>query len=321
MEENASRDSRHEPVFSSPPMQQLLRQVAAFADCEQPVVIEGATGVGKEYIALMLHKGHARRHQHAFVPVNCGAVPEGLFESLFFGHVRGAFTGALGQHKGFFEQADQGTLFLDEIGELPLHQQAKLLRVLEDGRVTRVGAEQPVATNVRLVAATHRGLRDMVRAKTFRADLYYRLAVVELKVPDLVERGREERLALFASMLDTGAGGPAPAWLLDSVAEADLPGNIRQLRNMAERVNALVRAYGDWPREMLEGQLGRDLPVAASAPVQGEARAARRRPDAAAEREEIRQALQQNAWNRQATAAQLGISRKTLWEKMRRHVL
>ncbi len=307
------------PVFSSPRMQVLLREVAAFADCEQPVLVKGDTGVGKEYIARMLHQGHGRRRGGPFVPVNCGAVPEGLFESLFYGHARGAFTGAVQMHRGLFEQASGGTLFLDEIGELPLVQQVKLLRTLEDGQVTRVGSETPIAVDVRLVTATHRDLRTLMRQGLFRADLFYRIAVVEVMVPNLAERGTADRLAVFRGMLGDLPGEP-PLWLLDQVAQARLPGNLRQLRNLAERVRVVVQQTGEWDSSLLPGLVERmlapdDAVPSTAVPSREEARG-RAAED---EREQVLAALQASGWRREAAARRLGISRKTLWQRMRRH--
>ena len=175
-------------------MQALLREVTTFADCDTSVLVHGETGVGKERIAQMLHEHHKRYSEGPFVPVNCGAIPDGLFESLFFGHAKGSFTGAVFAHKGYFEQADGGTLFLDGIGDMPLYQQVKLLRVLEDSAVTRIGSATQVKVDFRLVAATNKSLPQLVKNGDFRADLYYRLAVIELKIPSLEERGRSTRL-------------------------------------------------------------------------------------------------------------------------------
>ena len=156
-------------VARSRAMLGLLAEVDAFADCDSNVLIHGETGVGKERIARLLHDKHSHYGQGPFVAVNCGAIPDGLFESHFFGHAKGAFTGALYSHKGYFEQANDGTLFLDEIGDLPLYQQVKLLRVLEDSAVTRLGSAQPVKLDFRLVAATNKNLKSMVRDELFRA--------------------------------------------------------------------------------------------------------------------------------------------------------
>jgi DNA-binding NtrC family response regulator len=328
---------KSELVYQSLLMRNLLRQVEAFADCDHPVLIEGETGVGKEHMAALIHQGHSRYGRGPFVPVNCGAVPDGLFESLFFGHTRGAFTGAIQAHKGFFERAQGGTLFLDEVGELPLFQQVRLLRVLEDGVITRVGSEAPVRTDFRLVAATNRNLIDMVRQGSFRADLYYRIAVIELHVPSLQERGVEERLAIFRSVLVRVLQQPPasaamslepPAWLLDRVAIMQFPGNIRQLRNLAERIGVITRQMGHWHQAMIENTLALseamsgpapDRPPGAAHPGPPPPVPGRRVRLGSEERQRILEALEAHDWRRQEAASQLGISRKTLWEKMRKY--
>jgi DNA-binding NtrC family response regulator len=170
-------------VAHSECMRALLHEVDIFADCDTSVLIRGQTGVGKERVGQLLHAKHTRRSRESFVAVNCGAIPDGLFESHFFGHAKGAFTGAVGAHKGYFERADGGALFLDEIGDLPLHQQVKLLRTLEDGAVTRLGSASAVKVDLRVLAATNKDLPRLVAEGRFRADLYFRLAVIEMHVP------------------------------------------------------------------------------------------------------------------------------------------
>ncbi|MEG1202298.1 MAG: sigma-54 factor interaction domain-containing protein, partial [Comamonas sp.] len=187
-------------------MQRLLTDVDTFADCEHSVLVFGETGTGKERIAERLHERNAHYGQGPFVVVNCGAIPDGLFESLFFGHAKGSFTGAVTAHKGFFEQANGGTLFLDEIADLPLYQQVKLLRVLEERTVTRLGSASPVRLDFRLVAATNKSLRALVHEGKFRADLFFRLAVIELQLPSLEERGEADKLAIFNSILRNVVG-------------------------------------------------------------------------------------------------------------------
>ncbi len=255
--------------------------------------MHGETGTGKERIAELLHRKHSRYGTGPFVAVNCGAIPDGLFESLFFGHAKGSFTGAALAHKGYFEQADGGTRFLDEIGDLPLYQQVKLLRVLEDGTVTRIGSATPLKVDFLLVAATNRQLPQRVKEGNFRADLYYRLAVIELIVPSLEERGAVDKIALFKAFVASvvgserlGAPPELPYWLADSVASMRFPGNARELRNLAERVGVTVRQMGDWDAPRLRRLLA---------------------------------ALEANAWRRKDTAQYLGISRQVLWEKIRKY--
>ena len=328
-----TRDTRPVPpdglVAHSAAIQALLADVKTFADCEHAVLLRGDTGVGKERVAQLLHTGHPGYGQGAFVAVNCGAIPDGLFESLFFGHAKGSFTGAVAAHRGYFEQATGGTLFLDEIGDLPRYQQVKLLRVLEDGCVTRLGASAPIKVDFRLVAASNRNLRDMVARGEFRADLFYRLAVIELYVPNLEERGEVDKVALFKSILGevlgTAAGGlgAAPHWVTDAIAGTVFPGNVRQLRNMAERIGVIARQTGTWDQALIERALAlaRLQPTRAEPPLADGAAggSAERRGWNSQERNRIIDALQAHEWRRQDAAQHLGISRKVLWEKMRKY--
>ena len=166
---------------------------------------------------------------------------------------QGAFTGAVGAHKGYFEQASGGTLFLDEIGDLPLYQQVKLLRVLEQSTVTRLGSANEVPVDFRLVAATNKDLRVLVAQDEFRADLYYRLAVIELRIPSLEQRGAAEKVALFRSLLERmGAGDEPPDWLLERVGATRYEGNVRELSNVAERVAIVRRQFQSWDRARIE---------------------------------------------------------------------
>lgn len=313
-------------VAHSECMQALLHEVDTFADCDTSVLVRGETGVGKERIAALLHDKHKRYGAGPFVPVNCGAIPDGLFESLFFGHAKGAFTGAVGAHKGYFEQADGGTLFLDEIGDLPLYQQVKLLRVLEDGAVTRIGSATPVKVDFRLVAATNKDLPQLVKDGAFRADLYYRLAVIELRIPSLEERGAVDKIAIFKSFIASVVGAERlaslpeiPYWLADAIADTYFPGNVRELRNLAERIGVTVRQIGAWDAARLR-RLIAHARNAQPAPAESanEPVVDRSKWDMA-ERTRVLEALASNAWRRQDTAQYLGISRKVLWEKMRKY--
>lgn len=291
------------------------------------MLLHGETGVGKERIAQLLHEKHSRYSQGDFVPVNCGAIPDGLFESLFFGHAKGSFTGAVVAHKGYFEQAAGGTLFLDEVGDLPLYQQVKLLRVLEDRAVMRVGAVNPIKVDFRVVAASNKSLPQLVKEGRFRADLYYRLAVIELSIPSLEERGAVDKIALFKSFVATVVGEERlaglpdlPYWLADAVADTYFPGNVRELRNLAERVGVTVRQMGGWDAARVQRIVANARSVAQ--PVQSESTAEvfvdRSKWDMG-ERSRVIAALDANGWRRQDTAQQLGISRKVLWEKMRKY--
>lgn len=303
-------------------MQALLREVDIFADCETSVLIQGETGVGKERLAQLLHAKHPRRSRASFVAVNCGAIPDGLFESHFFGHAKGAFTGAVGVHQGYFERADGGTLFLDEIGDLPVHQQVKLLRVLEDGAVTRLGSTESVRVNLRVLAATNKDLPRRVAEGLFRADLYYRLAVIEMHVPSLEERGPVDKFGIFRSVIGAIIGEDLlmtlpdmPKWLSDAIATMRFPGNVRELRNLAERIGVTVRQMRAWDAPRLQTLL-----VQAQ---RAQAALAERSNDLhgwhMTDRTRVLDALATNGWRRQETAHYLGISRKVLWEKMRKY--
>ena len=313
-------------VAHSESMQALLREVDTFADCDTSVLIRGETGVGKERIAQLLHEKHSRYAAGPFVPVNCGAIPDGLFESLFFGHAKGSFTGAVGAHKGYFEQADGGTLFLDEIGDLPLYQQVKLLRVLEDGAVTRIGSATPARVDFRLVAATNKNLTQLVKDGAFRADLYYRLAVIELRIPSLEERGAVDKIAIFNAFIASVLGAErmaslpdVPYWLADAVADTYFPGNVRELRNLAERIGVTVRQIGAWDATRLKRLIAHTRNAQPTPSESAAELIVDRSKWDMAERNRVLAALSANAWRRQDTAQHLGISRKVLWEKMRKY--
>ncbi|MEQ4617220.1 MAG: sigma-54 dependent transcriptional regulator [Corticimicrobacter sp.] len=312
-------------VTGSPIMQSVIDEARMYAACDNNVLVHGATGVGKERIARLLHDA-SHRAAGPFIAVNCGAIPDGLFEAHFFGHAKGAFTGAAGSHKGYFEQAHGGTLFLDEIGDLPLHQQVKLLRVLEQNTVTRLGATQEIIVDFRLVSATHVDLPAQVATGRFREDLYYRLAVIELDIPDLDARGPAEKVLLFRTLVRhilENADEP-PAWLTERIANMAFPGNVRQLANLAERISLVRRLCGLWDDDRLERALRQAMQATAPSrtPLRLSQIASTSMPGLSEadviERERILQALVQHGWRRQATADTLGISRKSLWERMRR---
>ena len=304
-------------------MRALLHEVDMFADCDTNVLIRGETGVGKERVAKLLHTKHARRSREAFVAVNCGAIPDGLFESHFFGHAKGAFTGAASVHRGYFEQADGGTLFLDEIADLPLHQQVKLLRVLEDGAVTRVGSSSSMKVDLRVLAATNKDLPRLVANGSFRADLYYRLAVIEVYVPSLQERGVADKIGIFRSVISTVFGEELlaslpdmPPWLTDAISKMRFPGNVRELRNLAERIGVTVRQMRGWDPQRLQTLLAHAQRTQAALSERPHEHVGRWD---SADRTRVIDALATNGWRRQETAQYLGISRKVLWEKMRKY--
>jgi len=237
-------------IASSEEMREMVSVIRAIAPTNITALLIGESGTGKEVFAELIHNLSERKGP--FVTVNCGAIPEGLIESELFGHEKGAFTGAIGQRKGFFEAAQDGTLFLDEIGEMPLGLQVKLLRVLETNTFTRVGSTTPMKTNARIIAATNRDLELDVRAGTFRSDLYYRLRVVMLRIPPLRNR-REDIPFLIETMLDEfvrkhrivdAHGKPQMPQIAPDAIEIlinhEWRGNIRELRNTLEQLVVLV---------------------------------------------------------------------------------
>ncbi|MET0388124.1 MAG: sigma-54 dependent transcriptional regulator [Polyangiales bacterium] len=231
-------------VGSAPVMRQLFEMLARAAASDATVLIEGETGTGKEVSAIAVHENSARRNG-PFVVVDCGAIPAQLLESELFGFERGAFTGAIAARTGAFEAADGGTIFLDEIGELSLDLQPKILRALEGRKVKRVGSNTYAPIDVRVVAATNRNLREEVSAKRFRSDLYYRLAVLHIKLPSLRERKADLPALVDDVLIQLGAGTSAQAAAIRSREFIEMlgryrwPGNVRQLRNYLERRVAL----------------------------------------------------------------------------------
>jgi two-component system nitrogen regulation response regulator NtrX len=241
------RLGRHHIVWASPAMREVMAQVEIVAASETRVCIRGETGTGKELIARTLHEKSPRRGG-PFISLNCAAVPTELMETELFGHEKGSFTGAAARHTGKFEQAHHGTLFLDEIGDMPLTMQAKLLRVLEEGEIERVGGDKPFAVDVRVVVATHRNLEEQVRQGTFREDLYHRVYVFPVVLPPLRERREDVRVLAehFVRQLEEQNNWKMKSLTPEAVAELERypwPGNVRELRNVIERM--LLLAPGD----------------------------------------------------------------------------
>jgi two-component system, NtrC family, nitrogen regulation response regulator NtrX len=238
------RLGKHELVGSGPAMKTLIAQIERVAASETRVCILGETGTGKELVARAIHE-KSPRHEHPFITLNCAAVPAELIESELFGHEKGAFTGAAVKHLGKFEQADGGTLFLDEIGDMPVAMQAKLLRVLEEGEVERVGGDKPIKVNVRVLVATHRNLEELVRQNSFRRDLFHRIYVFPLTLPALHERKEDfpELVAHFARQVAAQNGWKEKifaAEAIDELRKYGWPGNVRELRNVVERLILLA---------------------------------------------------------------------------------
>src|SRR5499433_1003882 len=242
-----NRLGKHHLVGSGAAMKKLMAQIDRVAGSETRVCILGETGTGKELVARAIHE-KSQRHDGPFVTLNCAAVPAELIESELFGHEKGAFTGAAGRHIGKFEQAEGGTLFLDEIGDMPLAMQAKLLRVLEEGEVERVGGDKPIKVNVRVVVATHRNLEQLVEQSAFRRDLFHRIYVFPLTLPPLRERPEDFPALVehFARQIAAQNAWKEKTFNEDGISELrrySWPGNIRELRNIVERL--VLLAEGD----------------------------------------------------------------------------
>ena len=234
------RLGKHQLVGSGPAMKKLLAQIDKVAASETRVCILGETGTGKELVARAIHD-RSQHHDMPFITLNCAAVPAELIESELFGHEKGAFTGAAGRHIGKFEQAEGGTLFLDEIGDMPVAMQAKLLRVLEEGEVERVGGDKPVKVSVRVLVATHRNLEELVAQNTFRRDLFHRVYVFPVFLPALRQRPEDfvELVAHFSRQVAAQNGWKEKQFSSESIAALQRyswPGNVRELRNVVERL-------------------------------------------------------------------------------------
>jgi len=300
----------------SAPLIHVREMISKLARTQAPVYISGESGTGKELAARLIHENGARREK-PFVPVNCGAIPENLMESEFFGYKKGAFTGAAEDREGFFQAANGGTLFLDEVADLPLAMQVKLLRAIQEKRVRKVGAPQEDPVDVRIICATHQKLAQLVAAGRFRQDLFYRINVIELAMPPLREC-REDIGLIAAAVLERLAAhsGAAPARLtpdaLEELKRYDFPGNIRELENILERALALSGS-----REITVDDLHLSAPAGAE---QESDAAAGALPDYLdnIERKAIVEALAKTGFNRTAAAKLLGITFRQLRYRMQR---
>jgi DNA-binding NtrC family response regulator len=314
------RLGKHELVGSGPAMTKLLTHIDRVAASETRICILGETGTGKELVARAIHE-KSPRHENAFITLNCAAVPAELIESELFGHEKGAFTGAAARHTGKFEQADGGTLFLDEIGDMPLAMQAKLLRVLEEGEVERVGGDKPKKVNVRVIVATHRNLEDLVKKNEFRADLFHRIYVFPLTLPPLRERNEDfpGLVSHFARQVAKQNGWKEKSFSDAALAELrrySWPGNVRELRNIVERLVLLSTedtVSDDEVRLVLPtGELSAGFsasPHAASGPGTLEQRTE------AFEREVLLAEIRRHNFHMTNVARELGLERSHLYKK------
>jgi transcriptional regulator with PAS, ATPase and Fis domain len=297
----AERSGARQLIGGSKRFGRMMDLASRVAKADAVVLLEGESGSGKELVAQAIHQ-MSRRAKRPFVAVDCSGIPESLFESELFGHERGAFTGAVAARVGLVEAANGGTLFLDEVGEIPLSMQVKLLRLLETSAYRRVGSSEPRRADIRVISATHRSLREMVAAGSFRADLYYRLNIFPIEVPALRER-QDDLPALIAALLARVAPGRSlqlSAAAMKMLAAYSFPGNVRELRNLLERASLISDG------EVIEVE---HLPAEVwdAAPV---ARAGAEEPDLAVQ-------LEGHKGSRKKLALALGISERTLYRRLK----
>lgn len=313
-------ENQHGIIGESQGMLELFGKIKRVGQTDVTVLIHGESGTGKELVAKAIHM-QSTRAQRTQISVNCAAIPESLVESELFGHQKGAFTGAHADRVGLIETADGGTLFLDEIGELPLETQARLLRVLQDGEIRRVGEVTPRKVDVRLVCATHRNLRKMVEKGEFREDLFYRLNVVELTVPALRERGSDIGLLADVFLSRVAEKFDRPGLHFSEAARTALqqhswPGNVRELENAMERAGILAETDQVEPNH-----LGLQSATERTAQVVDEVAAADQEPQGQMSLEDYFQHFvlaHQDQMSETELAKRLGISRKSLWERRQR---
>lgn len=320
LKEMVQKDAESKCRLISPGMNQVERLIRKVASTDFTVFISGGSGTGKGVVARQVHH-HSQRKEGLFIPVNCGSIPENLLESEFFGHVKGAFTGADKAKKGLFQEADKGTLFLDEIGELPLNLQVKLLHVLEENQIRPVGSEQFRKVDTRIVTATNRNLEEMVAAGSFREDLFFRLNVFNIEIPSLKERPDDIplliRFFLEQRAIKTEAKG---TFAIDPDAETairnhDWPGNIRELENVIERALILaedgVITLNDLPQNIAAKFFA--TPAEASIPTTGGTLRDKLRDY---EIKVILETIEQAGGDRKAAARSLGIGLSSLYRKL-----
>ncbi len=307
------RIGRHDLVWKSDAMRRVMAQVDRVANSESRVAILGETGTGKELVARAVHERSPRRDK-SFVTLNCAAVPSELIESELFGHEKGSFTGAASRHLGKFEQAHGGTLFLDEIGDMPQAMQAKLLRLLQEGELERIGGERPIVVNTRVIVATHRDLEALVRKGTFREDLYHRVFVFPITLPPLRERVEDiPPLAEHFAAIVADQNGWKPRTFspdaIDLLTHYSWPGNVRELRNVVERLLLLTDDVvdGATARQVLAGRRGPAAGGTDGGPLADRV--------TAFEREVVLAELQAHGYRVAETARTLGLERSHFYKK------
>jgi two-component system response regulator AtoC len=315
---------------ASPKMLEIHRQAKLLASADVNVLVLGESGTGKEVIAHLIHK-HSRRARYKLQKVNCAALPEHLLESELFGYRQGAFTGAIKDRRGKFEQADHSTLLLDEIGEISAHTQAKFLQVLQDGQFSRLGGEEPIKVDVRVIAATNTHMESALREKTFREDLYYRLSVFTIHVPPLRERRVEipylieETIRRMPAEMQNGTGFSFPSRLMDTALLYDWRGNLRELRNFVLRMIVMRdedAAVRELEAKIVETRATSDRQLSVSGPVKtSDMRSVVREFTERTEVRMIQKALDASGWNRRRAAQHLNISYRGLLYKIQQHQL
>ena len=309
---------RHKLIGSSKELLKIMESIKRAAPTNATVLIRGESGVGKELVARGIH-GHSLRCRERFVQVNCAAIPEDLIESELFGHEKGAFTGAAGRQIGKFEQADRGTIFLDEIGDMSLRAQAKVLRVLQEGEVERLGASQTIKVDVRVLAATNKDLEDEIKAGRFREDLYFRLSVIPMHVPSL--RDRQEDIPVlvnhFCQIFSEENNFKIRKFSLAALSvlsRHDWKGNVRELRNLVERVIIMT------PGEVIDvenlGKLSEAVRDGGGSNGLTERASTLREFKEGAERRFLVEKLRKNKWNVSKTASMIGTPRSNLYKKL-----
>ncbi len=316
--EDHCRQQQQHLIGSGPAMQDIYKLIEQAAPSDASILITGESGTGKELVAEAIHSS-SKRHNQPYIRMNCAAIPEGLMESEMFGHEKGAFTGAVKQKIGKFEMANGGTLLLDEIADLPLSLQPKLLRVLQEQELDRVGGTRTVKIDVRIICATSKNLNEEVEKGNFRQDLYYRLRVIPIKLPPLRQRKEDipelTQHFLHRFSLKRGVAMNLSPEAMEKLLEYDFPGNIREMKNILERASVLAPeptvTPEDLPADLRQKSTAQDTPQSL---VLSEALAR-------TEKEVILKALNKAGGVKQNAAELLGISRKNLWEKMKAHTI